>query len=95
MPCDGWLPLAMDAPILASACWMVFGWRRQQLFQQVGAAGDAEFLGHHPQRILRSHKMDARHAFVRLQRAQQLAPKDRPRGAGNRDGEFDSFHANS
>ncbi len=93
MPLEGWLPLAMAAPMSASESWIRF-FRRcaEQFFQQIVAPANAQFLGHHPQRVLRSHKMNAGHALIRLQRAQQLTAKDCAGCAGECDGEVYGLH---
>ena len=62
--------------------------RPQQLLQQAVAPLYAQFLGQHPKRILRSHKVHAGHTLVGFQRAQQLAAKDRAGRASQTNGKI-------
>ena len=62
--------------------------RAQQLFEQVGAAGDAEFLGQDAQRIFRGDKMNAGDALIGFKRAKCFAGKDCAGCAGDGEGEI-------
>ena len=60
MPLEGWLPLAMEAPMSVSE--MLDGFRRsgvEELFEQVGTAGDAEFFGEDAERVFGGDEVDA------------------------------------
>jgi hypothetical protein len=67
--------------------WVPIPIRAQQFIQQVIPPTYAQFLSHHPQRVLRSHKVDARDTLIGFKSAKHLAAKDRTRCSGNCNGE--------
>jgi hypothetical protein len=58
-----------------------------ELFQQICPAGDAEFFGHHAERIFRRDKVDAGNALVGFKCTKRLAGKDCAGCAGDGEGE--------
>ena len=70
-----------------------FGGRSaEQLFEQIGTAGDAEFFRDHAKRILRRDEMYPGHARVGLKSTKQFAAEDGARSSGDGNGEIYGFH---
>ena len=64
----------------------LIGCAAEQLFRQLVASGDAQFLGQDAQRVVGRDEVDAAHARVGIEQLEQGAAKDGPAGSGEGDG---------
>ena len=58
----------------------------EELFEEIGAAGDVEFFGEDAERILAGDEVDTGDAVVGFEGAEQFAAEDCAGGAGDGDG---------
>ena len=58
----------------------------EELFEQIGAAGDAKFFGENAERVFRGDEVDPRDALVGFEGAQRLAGEDCAGSSGDGEG---------
>ncbi len=73
----------------------LYGRGAEELFEQVGAAGEAEFFGEDAERVLRGYEVDASDAGVGFEGAEEFAAEDCSGCAGDGNGDLHLIHYGS